>query len=114
MALIPLKQEITVTKPYKTDKYNRPLLPETVTMKCRLDEQQKTVKRASSSVGVNQSMSNEVQSSARIILDKLADIRYEDTIEYTNELGITTTYTPLDIEPKRNLAGKVILTVVYV
>lgn len=114
MAIIPLKQTITVTRPYKTDKFNRPLLPTPVEMKCRFEEKQKTVTRASSSVGVNQSMSNEVQSTARILLDKLADIGYEDEIEYMNELGVTTKYSPLDIAPKRNFAGKAILTVVMV
>lgn len=59
-------------------------------------------------------MSDEVKSTGRILLDKLVDIGYDDSIEYTNEFGITKTYTPLNITPKRNFGGKVILTVVDV
>lgn len=72
------------------------------------------VKRFSSGTGANQTMSEEVVSNAQITFDKFAEINYTDTIEHVNEIGITSIYSPLKIERLRNIAGKPILTEVYV
>ncbi len=113
MPIIPMKQTITVKRPEETDDYGRPINSEPIEMKCRFVESSKLVKRTSSGTGANQSMSEEVVSSAQVFLDKLADIRYTDQIFYTNELGIERKYSVLNIEVKRNIAGKPIMTVVY-
>ncbi|WP_245415719.1 hypothetical protein [Alteribacter populi] len=51
---------------------------------------------------------------ARILLDKLADIRYTDEISFTNELGQTITRKPKEINVKRMLSGKPVLTEIFI
>ncbi|MCR9040860.1 MULTISPECIES: hypothetical protein [Bacillus] len=51
---------------------------------------------------------------ARILVDKLADIRYTDTLAFTNELGETIVRKPKEINVKRHVSGKPILTEVVV
>jgi hypothetical protein len=68
----------------------------------------------SGSNGAQNATASEVVSTADIYFDKLADILLTDALEYTNELGITRTYTPLTIEIKRSIGGQPILTVVSV
>jgi len=58
-------------------------------------------------------LGNETVSGMLIWLDKLAAITYDDTIEYTNELGVTVKRKPLKIEPFRGISGKAEMTVVY-
>jgi hypothetical protein len=55
-----------------------------------------------------------VIASARILFDKLADIRETDTIVFTNELGQTFEKTPKEINVKRSVGGKPMLTEVIV
>jgi hypothetical protein len=112
MALIPMKQ--TVTRVRTTgDEWDGTISTARDDLKCAVFEGTKLVRSMSGSSGAQGVTSSEVISSARIYFDKLADVRQTDTFEYTNELGITRTYTPLTIDVKR-LAGKPILTVVSV
>jgi hypothetical protein len=85
-----------------------------VELKCRVDEGTKLVRSMSGTNGVQGETASEVVSTADIYFDKLADIQLTDSLEYTNELGITRTYTPLTIEIKRSISGKPVLTVVSV
>ncbi|MFZ7945664.1 hypothetical protein [Neobacillus sp. 19] len=55
-----------------------------------------------------------VVASARILFDKLADIRETDTLVFTNELGLTIEKNPIEINVKRGANGKPILTEVVV
>ncbi|TWJ96521.1 hypothetical protein CHCC20487_0851 [Bacillus licheniformis] len=48
------------------------------------------------------------------MIDKLADIRYSDTILFTNELGETIARKPKEINVRRHVSGKPILTEVIV
>ncbi|MDP1503162.1 hypothetical protein [Bacillus velezensis] len=48
------------------------------------------------------------------MVDKLADIRYTDTLSFTNELGETIERKPKEINVKRQVSGKPILTEVIV
>lgn len=114
MAIIPLKQTVTIIRPQGVDDYGRPIAPIRIPLKCRFEEGSKLIKRFSSGTGANQTMSEEVVSNALITLNKFADIQYTDTIEHVNELGKTTLYSPLKIELLRDIAGKPILTEVYV
>lgn len=114
MAIIPLKQTITVKRPNGKDDYGEPFDPTPFTLKCRFVEKSELIKRYTSGTGANQTMSAEVVANGQIFLDGYADILYTDTIEYTDESGRTRTYSPLKIEPKRNFGGKAILTAVYV
>ncbi|MED4326602.1 hypothetical protein P9227_18420 [Bacillus licheniformis] len=58
--------------------------------------------------------SEESVATARILVDKLADIRYSDTILFTNELGETIARKPKEINVRRHVSGKPILTEVIV
>jgi hypothetical protein len=104
MALIPLKQTITVTPPGSDDPWDpQPSVP--YTLKCRVQEGTKLVRNSNG---------QEVISVAQIYLDKLAEITLSDRISYTDENGNVREFIPLAIEVKRNLGGKPILTVINV
>ncbi|WP_350303561.1 hypothetical protein [Bacillus pumilus] len=79
---------------------------EEFTLKCRIDEGSIAVKTRSNSI----IKSEETVASARILLDRLADVRYTDIISYTNELGETMEKRPKEINPKRHIGGKAIMT----
>lgn len=104
MALIPLKQTATVTKPGTMDNWGNGTPGEIITMKCRADE---TVKVIVNSLG------KEVVSSVSLLFDKLPNITYDDVINYTNELGVAVERTPELIAPIRMINGKPALTEVH-
>lgn len=105
MPIIPLKQSITVVRYGDIDEWGGGNVKETLTFRARVDEKTQVVQ--------NQ-FGDESVSSAEIMLDKLADIRYDDDIVYEDELGREIKRKPLRIEPLRGVNGKAILTVVYV
>jgi hypothetical protein len=112
MALIPMKQ--TVTRIRTTgDEWSGTTTTDRAPMKCAVNEGTKLVRSTTGSTGAQGIISSEVVSSAQIYFDKLVDVQLTDKFEYTNELGIKRTYTPLTIDVKR-LAGKPILTVISV
>jgi hypothetical protein len=111
MAIIPLKQTITIKKAAESmDRFNRPVYSDPVSMKCRISEGTKLIRSRSQGMTTNA----EVVSSAQIYLDKLVDISMDDEITFTDELGNVRTWKPLNVDIKRGLNGKAILTVVYV
>jgi hypothetical protein len=104
MAIIAMKQKATRKRPGAKDDWgNVTSEPSELTLKCRADEVTAVVQ--------NQ-LGDEVVSSVSFLFDKLADIRYDDVISYTNELGVTVERTPVRIEPIR--ITKAMLTRVYV
>lgn len=105
MAIIPLKQTITITKPSGSDGWGGTVPGSEQTYKARVTE---TTKVVTNKAG------EEAVATLRIILDKLADVSYDDTITYSNELGVTVERTPLKIEIKRHISGKPLLTEVFV
>lgn len=114
MAIIPLKQKVTIVRAQELDDYGGAIDPIRIPLKCRFQEGSKMVKRFSSGTGANQTMSEEVVASAKIIFDKYTNVLYTDTIEYVDDMARTVIYSPLKIEILRNFGGKAILTVVYV
>lgn len=106
MALIPLKQTVTVTPVggYDPD-YNTPIPGVPYTLRCRFQEGVKLVR--------NQ-YGQEAVSVGTFYFDKLAGISLSDTFTYTNELLAETTYTPIAISVKRALNGRPLLTEVNV
>jgi hypothetical protein len=116
MALIPLKQTVTVKRPGTVDKWGNPTAPTEFTLPCRIVEGVKLTRRTSSSGtgGAVMVSAEEVVSTAQIYFDKLADIQLTDEIYYTDDNGKTRLYKPLSIEVKRGLNGKALLTVVNV
>jgi hypothetical protein len=114
MALIPLKQTVRVVRPGVPDKWGNPTAPTEFTLTCRIVEGVKLTRRTSTTNGAIVVDAEEVVSSAQIYFDKLADIQLTDEIYYTDENGNTRLYKPLNIEVKRGLNGKALLTVVNV
>jgi|SRR5690625_773774 len=110
MAVIPMRQEITITRGESVDEWGNTIPNEPIKLNCRVDEGSFLVKnRASGNVS-----SREVVANARILLDKLVDIRYEDVIIYKNELNQEVKQTPKKITIKRHINGKPLLTEVFI
>jgi hypothetical protein len=110
MPIIPMKQVITVTRGGDLDDWGNPTASIASELKCRIDEGSTLSKVRSEGV----SKGEETVADARIMLDKLADIRYTDTISFTNELGETITRQPKEINVKRGVSGKPIMTEVLI
>lgn len=110
MAVIAMRQTITVTRGGGLDDWGNPLPGEQLTLKCRIDEGSQV--RQYRSAGTTDS--EVVVATARILLDKLADISETDTISFTNELGQTIERKPKEINVKRNVSGKPMLTEVII
>ncbi len=104
MALVPLKQQITIHRGGGKDEWGYPIPGKTIELKARVDEKTEVVQNQAGT---------EVVTGVQIMLDKLADIRYSDEISYTDELGRQTKRKPIRIEPVRMINGKAVLTVVY-
>ena len=104
MALVPLKQKITIHRGGGTDDWGYPLPGEIIEHKARVDEKTETVVTPAG---------EEAVTGVQVWLDKLADIRYSDVIEYVDELGRQTKRKPIKIEPVRMINGKAVITVVY-
>lgn len=100
-----MKQTVIVRRPGGKDVWNNPIPGEEFEYPCRIDEKTEVV--------VNQ-LGEEVVSSAEILLWGLVDIRYDDTIEFTNEIGVKVSRKPTRIEVVRWFDGKPRYTVVYV
>lgn len=101
MAIIPLKQSVTVERYLDDDEWGENGTMLTFDLKCRVDEGAKLVKDRAG---------NEVVSSAQILFNKLADVRFDDYVVYTNELGVTVREKPIAISPIRMINGKAALT----
>lgn len=107
MAMIPLKQEIVIKRALEeSDGWgNKKVSEEEIAWKCRVDDIAETIENVEG---------KETVVSLKIILDKLADIGYEDTINYVDELGVLTSKKPEKIQPLRGFNGKALFTVVYI
>jgi hypothetical protein len=115
MALIPLKQSVTIKRKGATDGWNNEITPATTfTLKCRIEEGAKLTRRTTYQQGTTQILAEEVVSSAQIYFDKFADVKLTDEILYADESGHTRTYLPLNINHIRGLNGKTLMTEVEV
>lgn len=111
MAIIPMRQQITVTRGGGVDDWGNPTEPTVFTIKCRIDEGS----RLSKTLGQGLTRDGGVAiADARIFIDKLADIKYDDVISFTNELGETIERNPREINVKRHVSGKPLMTEVLV
>ncbi|MEN2464911.1 hypothetical protein [Ornithinibacillus sp. JPR2-1] len=110
MPVVPMKQDIIIERGETINDYGKTIPDQIIEHKARVDEGTFLVEyRASSNV-----TSKEVVAKAKILLDKLQDVRYEDTISYTNELNETIKGKPKKINVRRHLSGKPILTEVFI
>jgi len=105
MPIIPLKQSITIKKAGEDDGWGGTSPGEEIVYNARVSEKHEVV--------TNQ-FGDEVVSTARIYLDKLADVRYDDTVTYEDELGRTIERKPVSIVPVRDISGKAILTRIHI
>lgn len=111
MAILPMKQTVTIKRGAdELDEWGNPIPGETLTLKCRVEEG--STLRSYRSAGTIDS--EIIVATARILLDKLADIRETDVIAFTNELGITFEKKPKEINVKRGANGKPLFTEVVV
>lgn len=111
MAIIPLKQTARI---YRTDNeagldiYGRPTYLPAVELKCRIDEgsfittDQESIKSGGT-----------VIATAKILFDGLADLGYDDELEYTDELNRSVRKKPKQINVKRDISSKPVLTEVF-
>lgn len=106
MAIIPLKQSAIITPVSSVDPdYGNEIPGVPYTLKCRFSEGVKLVRNQHG---------NEVVSVGTFLFDKLATVTVSDTLTYTNELNAESSYSPLTISVKRDIAGKPLLTEVHV
>lgn len=106
-----MRQTLTVYRASKElDVWGNPKSTEIFYIKCRVDEGSSITNSRSSGVVKNE----EVVATARILIDKLANVRYSDLLLFTNELGETIERKPKEINVRRNVSGKPILTEVVV
>lgn len=110
MAIIPLKQTVTVIRAFGFDDWGNQIPGDEEPLAARVDEGYKVVQQR----GGSTVRSEEATSTARILFDKLAPINYDDTLRFTNELGETIERKPKEINVKRNVAGKPVLTEVLI
>jgi hypothetical protein len=110
MAVLPMKQTVTINRGGALDDWGNATPGETLTLNCRIEEGT----RLTSYRSIGMTNGEVVVATARILFDKLADIRETDTLVFTNELGITIEKTPKEINVKRGVSGKPILTEVII
>ncbi|MGM0973409.1 MAG: hypothetical protein ACQEW2_10845 [Bacillota bacterium] len=115
MAIIPLKQTITIRRKGETDRWGNETTPATIfRLKCRFEEGAKLTRRTSQQPGATQTLSEEVVSSAQVTFDKFTDVRLTDELLYTDESGHTRVYHPINITRTRGPNGKAWLTEVEI
>ncbi|WP_431819262.1 hypothetical protein LWL40_27460 (plasmid) [Bacillus thuringiensis] len=110
MAMIPLRQTVTrYRKQGELDIWGNPEETEVTELKCRAEEgSHTTIDRQSQMQGAV------IVVDLKLVMDKLADIGYEDELEYVNEAGTVHRGKPRNITIKRDFTGKPLLTWVYV
>jgi hypothetical protein len=115
MAVLPLKQTVTIKRKGDVDRWGNPIKPDKmINMKCRFEEGAKLTRRTAQQPGATQILSEEVVSSAQIYFDKFADVQLTDELIFKDESGNSRTFIPINIERIRGINGKAILTVVSV
>jgi hypothetical protein len=110
MAILPMKQTVTIQRGDSLDEWGNAFPGDSFTLKCRVEDG--LAVRSYRSVGMTSA--EVVVASARILFDKLADIRETDTIVFVNELGATIEKNPIEINVRRGANGKPILTEVII
>ena len=110
MAIVPLKQTVTRRRAVgDLDMWGKPEGIEETELKCRAVEgSHTTTDRNSQMHGAT------IVVDLKLLLDKLADIGYEDEIEYVNEAGTIYKGNPKNITIQRDFTGKPLLTVVFI
>lgn len=100
MALIPMKDEIKITRIEGIDGWGEPIWGETKTVKGRISEQTRVV------VGQN---GEEIAARYTIYFPPNVIVKYGDRIEFTDSSGFNVDGEPLSIKAVKDYGGKVIL-----
>lgn len=110
MGYFPERQVLTITRGTgELDIYGKATGIETLTLKARVIEGSHiTTDRGSQAQGAT------IVCEVKIVKSGLADIRYEDSIEYINEAGTAYRGRPKNIKVQRDFAGKPVLTEVFI
>ncbi|SCV23882.1 Uncharacterized protein BCRIVMBC845_06479 [Bacillus cereus] len=110
MAIVPMKQIVTRYRQVgDLDIWGKPEKVEETTLKCRAVEGSHTTTDRNSQV-----QGATIVVDLKLMLDKLADITYDDKIEYINESGTAYKGSPKNITIQRDFSGKPLITVVYI
>ncbi|MFZ4454332.1 hypothetical protein [Salibacterium aidingense] len=104
MAFIPKYQSVTIVRPGGDDGWGGTLPGEETDMAARVNLSHEEVPDQHGDV---------VVSSAKIFLDDLAEVYYDDTIRYTDELGRTIEKKPVRIAPIIGIDGSAVETKVF-
>lgn len=109
IGLIPLNNKVTIIRSSGLDAWGLPIKDSNsqTTYPARVDYN-------SSNNPTNGARGTEEVITAKIILEGLVDIRYEDTIEFKDKLGNVAQYKPLKINVREDLGGNPLYTVVEV
>lgn len=115
MAIIPLKQFVTVRKRItgNTDGWEADGWSEPFNLKCRAVETVKTISSSSMTEGFRKTVDEHMKATLVLYFDKFPDIDYDSEISFVNESGIEITRNPILISPIRMVNGKVTLTEVH-
>lgn len=100
MALIPMKDEIKITRIEGIDGWGEPIWGETKTVKGRISEQTRVV------VGQN---GEEIAARYTIYFPPTVIVNYGDKIEFIDSSGFAVSGEPLSIKAVKDYGGKVIL-----
>ena len=116
MAIIPMKQTAVIVKNNLTssDGWGGNLTSGSIPVKCRFVERSQLYKTAAGLKDVRDSKGKEVVFKGTFTFNKSLDLNLHDKIEFTNEMGVTHSYTPITIDVIRNLSGRAVATLVEV
>ncbi|MCU5554821.1 hypothetical protein OCB15_17925 [Bacillus cereus] len=110
MAIVPMKQTVTRYRQVgDLDIWGKPEKIEETALKCRAVEGSHAITDRSS-----QMHGATIVVDLKLMFDKLADIQYDDKLEYVNESGTAYKGSPRNITVQRDFSGKPLITVVYV
>lgn len=104
MAYIPKEQSVTIIRPGGDDGWGGTLPGEEIVMSARVNQAHEIV--------TNQH-GDEIVTTAKIFLDDLAEVYYDDTIRYVDELGRKIEKQPERIAPIIGIAGSAVETKVF-
>jgi hypothetical protein len=99
LAIVPMKDTVTIVKSGGVDGWGEPIPGETITTKGRVSEKTTMV--------VNQN-GEEIKSRYSILLPPKVIVEYGDEVSFVSSSGATITGNPESISAVKNFGGKVI------
>ncbi len=103
MALIPLKNTVTIRSGGSVDAWGNPTYDSESTHKCRIDEKTELVRNQNGS---------EVVSNIQILIEKTVSVSYDDEISFKLADGKKVDDKPIAIGRLKDISGNVLFTAV--